>query len=381
MPAEKIRGQVNKGAELATRKQDFYDAAHYAPLAGPGSGLLMGRYVVTPDSDPVEPGGPPDANALRWMADYMPEELARRPYPSRTAAIAYGVPGGTFVVDTTRRHADDIDVTERWLGVQVISSPWRLLGPLHAGVDGWGEDLRRIQRDTSAQRLTGRSYLAASQWWNGWGADAEGGVRVLAYHDGVIKGVEQDQVDRRHQGYGDAGVSLRLTERYGDWRHQIIPRVGVQLLGQGIGDTLPVYNFDDPRDELEEDQRYWTAGVTSQLDGNRPLFRAGVLTRWAMREQERYYVDVNGVTQLSDNDLVDVTVTADGRPVEDLLLTCSALYDNRPERWERVNAGATYTPVRWANCAGARPTSQPPRPMPRWCSMCPAQGSIRGVIA
>jgi hypothetical protein len=347
MPAEKIRGQVDKGAELATRKQDYYDVAHYAPLAGPGSGLLMGRYVVTPDSDPVEPGGPQDANALRWMADYMPEELARRPYPTRTAAIAYGLPGGTIVVDTTRRHAEDIDATERWLGVQAISSPWQLVGPFHAGVEGWGEELHRIQRDTQAQRLTGQAYLAASQWWNGFGVDGEGGVRLLAYHDGVIAGVEQDQVDRRHQGYADAGVSVRLVERYGTWRHQVIPRLGVQLLGQGLGEALPTYDFGDPRDRLDEDQRYWTAGVTSQLDGNRPLFRAGVLTRWAMREQERYYVDDNGITRLSGSELVDVRLTADGRPVEELLLTCSALYDNRPEEWTSVNAGASWTPVRW----------------------------------
>lgn len=346
-PAEKLRSQNDAGVEIQTRPNDFWDVAHYTPLHGPGTGLFAGRFVAAPPPDPAEPGALSDGNALRWMSDYMPEELSGRPYPTRSLAVAYGVPGGTIVVDTTRRHSDEIDTTERWFGLQAVSSPWQLIGPFHLGGDAWAEDLHRIQHDTSAQRLTGKAYLAGSQWWNGIGADGEGGMRLLSYDEGVINGVEQDGFQAAYQGYGDAGVSARMVNQYSNWRHQIIPRVGVQILGKGLGDELPSYGFADPRDQFATDERYWTAGLTTQGDGGRPMFRAGVLTRWAMREKERQYVDNQGVQQLSSSDLVDVQVTADGHPTEDLLLTCQAIYDNRPQEWTRVNAGATWNPVRW----------------------------------
>jgi hypothetical protein len=350
-PAEHLRGGPGNKQELAVRQADFVDAEHRLPLLfGPGAGAAYGRFTALPDPDPTVAGWPADTTGLRWMSDYFPERLEHRPPPQRGGAAAYGIGPGTLVVDTMRRPNDAIDMTERWHSLQAVVPPVQLLGPVHLAGQVWEEDLHRQNADTSANRITWQSTILASKWWGGFGADAQAGLKGLTYGDGVIAGVDQPQWQSRRQGVADGGVSVRLAERFGDgWKHVITPRLGLQLLGQGVGDALPVYAFGDPRDSLEEDKRFLTAGFSTSLAKGAPLFRAEFLTRWALREQERRFTDAaTGASGISDHRLVDITGTAEGAPIRDVTLVAAFKYDARQALWERVNAGLGWNAARWA---------------------------------
>jgi hypothetical protein len=349
-PAEHVRGGPGNKQELEVRQADFVDAEHRLPLLfGPGAGAAYGRFTALPDPDPTVPGWPADTTGLRWMSDYFPERLERRPPPQRGGTAAYGVGPGTLVVDTVRRPNDAIDMTERWHSVQAVVPPVQLLGPVHLAGQVWEEDLHRQNTDTSANRINWQSTAMASKWWGGFGADAQAGIKGLTYGDGVIAGVEQPQWQNRRQGVADGGVSVRLAESFGDgWKHIITPRLGLQLLGQGVGDALPVYAFGDPRDSLEEDKRFLTAGFSTSLAKGAPLFRAEFLTRWALRDQERWFTDAaTGASGFSSHRLVDITGTAEGAPVRDVTLVAAFKYDARQALWERVNAGIGWNAARW----------------------------------
>lgn len=349
-PAEHLRGGPGNKTELAVRQADFIDAEHRLPLlSGPGAGSAYGRFTALPDPDPAVAGWPADSTGLRWMSDYFPEQLEHRPPPQRGGAAAYTVGPGTLVVDTMRRPNDGIDMTERWHSVQMVVPPWQVLGPLHLAGQAWEEDLHRRSADTSANRITWQGTALASRWWGGFGADAQGGLKGLAYGDGVIAGKDQSQWSSRRQGVADAGVSVRLAERFGEgWKHVITPRLGVQLLGQGVGDVLPAYGFGDPRDSLEEDKRFLTAGFTTSLAKGAPLFRAEILSRWALREEERRFTDAaTGATGISGHRLVDITGTAEGQPMRNVTVVGSFRYDARQALWERVNAGIGWNAAHW----------------------------------
>jgi hypothetical protein len=253
------------------------------------------------------------------------------------------------VVDTMRRPNDQIEMTERWHSLQAVIPACQVAGPLHVAGQVWEEDLHRRYADTSANRLNWQGTAQAARWWGGFGADAQAGLKGLSYGNGIVAGSDQDAWDSRRQGIADAGVSVRLSERYGEkWKHVITPRLGVQLLGQGVGDALPAYGFADPRDALEEDKRFVTAGFTTSIAKGSPLFRAEFLSRWAMREEERIYTDpVTGQQGISDHRLVDITGTAEGTPIRDVTVVGSFRYDARQALWERVNAGIGWHAAEW----------------------------------
>ena len=334
MPSEKVRGGVDEEEELQVRRAETFDAQHQINL---GAGGAYARFTKIPGGD--TPGTPPD---YRFFQDYLPTRFESDPFPRQGATAAYGVPGATFTVDTERRVHPDIATTERWYGVQAQLHPVQLVGPLHLAADTWIEDLHQVKVGTSATRLNSRGYVLAGQWFpGGIGTDADAGLKEQRYANGMQASGDLPDAARRAP-FADAGVKVRLEGDFTGLTHTIVPRVGVQLVGEGMGDTLPSYGFGDGREVFEEDVRYWVAGFDTAVVSNRTLFHATVVSRWAMREKERLYTSDDGSQQLSPQRLVDVTGTVDGRPIDPLLLTASFTYDGRPRRWTQFNTDATW---------------------------------------
>ncbi len=352
LPREAVRDA--NGAELTVRKAQALDVEHRVPLGGRGA--AAGRFTVTPTGDPTAPGDPVRDHppGLRFLSDYLWANPDRRALPRRGAALAYQLPFITVVGDTDRNYHPNQPDTERWFGLQAIATPQQLLGPVHLGGRGWWEDLHRRGADTQAQRLTWDGYLGVGQWLGqGFGFDAAIGDRGLGYLDGEIDDLAQDDAIR-HAPYADGGVKVRIEKRYGTITHSLVPRLGVQLIGAGQGDDLPLtpartsaYGFGDPRDQLEEDARYWVTQLDTRLSSDRQLFHAGVVARWAMREREREYRDDTGSVRIGPHPLVDVAGTADGEPLRGLTFTASVLYDARPRRFTRFDATTAWRAAQW----------------------------------
>jgi hypothetical protein len=334
MPSEAVRGGPDDKTELQVRRSQAFDAGHYTNL---GAGAFAARYARVPDGD--VPGTSP---SYRYLQDYLPERLEHDPFPRQGAALVYSFPGLTTTVDTERRINPTQVTTERFFGLQAIVHPVAIAGPLHAAGDTWVENLHQVSAETDATRLNSRVYATAGYWFpGGIGADADVGVKELRYADGEIAGVEQDDAARRAL-VSAAGLKLRLEGSFDSLKHLFVPRVGIQITGQGEGDPLPAYGFDDGRDTFDEDARYYVAGFETSLVNSRTLFHANVTSRWAMRTQDRAYVDASGITQLSPQRLKDVVGYADGRPWEPLYLTASFTYDAGPRQWTAFNTSAAW---------------------------------------
>lgn len=359
VPSERLRGDPTLAdlliparaqtdrEELDRRHARAIDASHQANL---GAGALALRWMRTPYADPVDfTAVPNDLDpGLRFLADRLPEELASQPYPRRSAALSYGFPLGSVTYDLTRRYHHHQDTTERWHALQAQLVPFQLAGPLHLAGEAWGEDLHRLRHETSATRLRAEGRIELGQWFGGLGLDARAGVRHLQYTRGWIAGVEQSSLESRRLGFLDAGLSLRFAAELGEGvDHTLLPRLGVQILGKGVGDVLPTYGFGDSRDTLEEDKRLATLGFETSITGPSAFFTANALSRWALRDEERQYRDDAGALQLAPRRLVDLALSAQGSPWTGLTLTASALYDARLRRWQSVNGGLVLTPVRW----------------------------------
>lgn len=338
MPSENVRGGDGDRDELQERRADLIDAQHRVNL---GRGAAYGRFTAIPGGD--EPGTPPD---YRFMQDYLPERLEHDPLPRQGATVAYGLPGVTATVDTERRVHPDQIATERWFGVQAQVHPIAIAGPLHAAADAWVEDLHDVHAGSDATRVTSRGWLGAGQWFaNGLGVDADAGLKELRYAEGEIAGADQDEAARR-AGFTDAGLKLRLADTYARGTHTIVPRVGIQLIGRGVGDELPAYGFGDSRDVFEEDARYWVAGFDTALVSDRTLFHATVTSRWAMREHDRQYLE-DGVVRTSPQSLADIAGTLDGKPVDTVQLSARFTYDARPRQWLEFNTDASWRVAPW----------------------------------
>ena len=336
---ERVISPTDNRTTLTSRNAHVVDTEHRARLPG---GALYGRYITIPDSD-FGPGTPPDE---RFRADFLREDLEHRPFARQGAAVAWGGPLGTVVVDSERRPNSDLRRTDRLFGVQAEVPDLELIGPLHASTDGWVERLRRDDTDTQATRVTGGGALSGLQWLGGVGLDAEVGARGLLYANRRIAGVDAEDDEWQAVPYVDSGVQLRLSKIYGGGIvHRITPRVGVQIFGRTYHDTLDTYGFGDPRDQLESDAQYLTTGFTTNLTGRRDLFRAEAVARWALREQDRTGVDLEGAEATSDSDLVDVTSSASGYPIASLRLDADAVYDARFDTWTRFDAGARWQAV------------------------------------
>ena len=339
MPQESVRNVDRQ--ELQVRRSRAYDAEHRKDL---GAGAIYLRTLEIPD--PAD--GIPDGTGNRFLSDFLPDSLEQRPFPRKAAAITYTFKGVTVTTDTERRHTPGIDRTERLIGVEGTVAPIEILGPLHAGGNAWIEDLSRPLAQTSAQRLTGKAYLAAGQWFPGAiGLDAQAGLKSTGYYNGIINHVDQEHASERRAFYTDSGLSWRVLGRFNTYTHTITPRVGFEGVGYGAGDELPNYAFLDGRDLFEEDKRYWSTSLGTAVVKDRTLFHADVKARWAVRKDERFYIDKDHNEALGATSLVDVAGNADGSPFPGLSLTASFFWDARPREWISADATAQYFVTPW----------------------------------
>lgn len=334
------RGNGSDGVLHTGQQATAFDGQHQASL---GSGAVYGRYTSVPDSPPTStvPGTPPD---YTFLQTYLAERLEHDPFPRQGATGTYTIPGVTTTVDTERRINPYDNTSERWFGVQAQVHPLQLVGPLHLGGDAWVENLHRIYEDTATVRVNSRAYLGVGQWFpGGFGLDADAGFKDLRYDHGTLNGTDESP-SVRYAPFGDAGVKVRLSDTYsaGSITHSFIPRVGIQLIGEGEGNVLPVYDFGDGRDTLSEDEHYWVAGFDTGLVNSRTLFHASVISRFAMREQDRTYINNAGAAVISPSQLVDISGVLDGSPVDPLTVNASFSFNSLSSSWSRLNASGRW---------------------------------------
>jgi hypothetical protein len=349
IPHEIVMGGEGDRENLATRSAHVLDAEQQLhATTGFGSGALYARWVSLPDPDPIDPANPTLAPPPeRFRADYLRDDLDRRPLARRGVTGVWTVPFGSLTLDTERRPNIELQTTDRLWGAELSVPQTRLIGPLHLAGDAWTEDLRREAADTQALRTRYDTALSAMEWQGPFGFDADGGLRGLRYNQGRLAGVDFADAQGRWLPYADAGVRLRVEGDLDDGLlHTVTPRIGVQVLGTGRGDTLPAYGFGDTRDVLEEDKRYLVTSLDTALTRSRTLFYATVAARWALRDQDRLYLDSAGAQQLAANRLVDVIGNAQGSPIASVTLTTAFDYDAQRHAWQSINATAAWVAAR-----------------------------------
>ncbi len=341
MPKEHVAGGVNDADEAGRRRARLVDVEHQLDL---GHGAFYGRFVAEPAPDPLVPGAvPPTAGSdERFRADFFRSDLDHRPFARQGAALAYGFPIGTLAVDTQRNPRRDYTATERWIGLHAEMVPLEVAGPLHAEGWAWEEDLHRIHADTSADRLRGEASLGGLQWFGGFGLDAAGGGRALRYDHGRILGADLSGEQERHLAFTTSGARLRFIAEGESWTHIVVPRLGIDMSSPGFGDVLPAYGFGDARDVLEEDKRYYTAGVETSFTKDGYQLRARVNSRWAMRDEDRLFVDAAGVLYQGRTRFADITGDIDGQVGRRLTLTGSFAYDDRPRQLTSLYGSGSY---------------------------------------
>lgn len=346
IPHEQVMGGPDDLTTVATRHASLFDVEQQ--LHGLG-GAVYGRWAKLPDADPPYPGDPAQPWDERFRADYLRDDLEERAFIRRGVTGTWGTSLGTITIDTERRAHPDQVLTDRIWGVQVQLPRLQIAGPLHIGGSGWSERLENTTTDDQAVRTSFNGSASAMQWLGPLGIDAGGGVQGLAYQDAQLAGVELDRDQARVVPVITAGVRTRFV---GDWgnglTHVFTPRVGLQLYQEGTGDELSTWNFGDPRDRLEEDLQLGTAGFDTSITGERSLFRASAVARWALRPQDREYTDLVGNPQTADTALVDVSGTVEGAPIATLRVTGTVIYDAQIEDWRAFDVTTSWVATSWS---------------------------------
>lgn len=345
------------GNALGDRHQRVIDAEQRAAFPG---GALSARWVELPH---------PDAGAPleRFRTDYLREDLHTRPFARRGITAAWGLPLGTLVADVEQAPRGDAQTSDRDFGLQARLADLRLIGPLHAIGDAWLERVRNDQSNSEVTRINAEAGLRALSWFGGLGVDAGAGARGLLYADGTLGGVEQQDDPWRAAPYADAGVRLRLANRFtGGLFHVITPRVGLEVIGEGYHDALPVYGFVDRRSRLVEDRRYLVTSLDTSVTRGRELFHADVLARWALRDADRRAVDDTGLTRSGSTALAQVEAVAVGRPTATFTIDADLLYDARLEQWQYFDTGAKWDALMRASLLYTASYNPVPGLIDRW---------------
>ncbi len=344
IPHEIVMGGANDLENVATRDASVFDAEQQ--LHGLG-GALYARWVTLPDTDPVAPGDPAQPWDERFRADYLRNDLEHRPFARRGVTGTWGTSLGTITLDSERRANPEQPLTDRLWGVQVQIPRIQIAGPLHVGGAGWTESLENVAANADAVRTSFDGTLSAMQWFGPLGIDIGGGVQGLAYQDGHLAGVAQDD-QARLIPVVTAGMRTRFV---GDWgnglTHIFTPRIGLELYQKGEGDVLSPWNFGDPRDDLQEDLHLGTLGFDTSLNGSRSLFRATAVARWGLRDHDRLYTDAFGLQQIANSPLVDVIGSLEGSPIASLTMTGTFNYDAQREQWRSFDFGTSWVTSRW----------------------------------
>lgn len=339
---EIVHDNEGDGERLAKRPAHVVDTEHRFQIPG---GAVSGRWVRIPDADPLVPHGssaglPPDE---RFRSDFMRDDLETRPLARRGVTGAWGTSFGNIVLDTERKHHDELLTTDRLFGAQLEIPETAIIDPVHFQGNAWVEKLRNDSTETEAVRTRTEAALNAIQWFGPIGVDASGGVRGKHYDDGIIADSEVGYEEHRYVGFTDEGLRTRFVGEFANGlTHTIMPRAGIQLITKGTGDELNAYNFGDDRETLEEDKQYGVLSLDTNISRERLLFHANVITRWALRRREREYIDENGAAQIGPSSLVDVAGAMDGSPVPTLKLFSNFSYDALRSRFTSLDFKAEW---------------------------------------
>ncbi len=347
-PREIVMGGSDDRQNLETRSAHVLDAEQklHTGFDGLGAGALYARWVTVPVADPpglgLSPTGvPPDE---RYRADYLRDDLDHRPLARRGVTGAWTLPYGSLVLDTERRDQIDLQTTDRLFGAEVVLPQVQLAGPVHLSGDAWFEDLDREFANTAALRTRFSGGLGYLDWFGPWGLDAGAGAMGLRYDQGRIAGFAFDQPQVRWLPVASAGIRLRIVGTFDDGViNTITPRIGYQALGTGHGEVLPIYGFGDNRDLLLENKRYLLTGVdTAVTKGTAPLFVGTFLATWALREQDKEYLDLSNQPQRADNRLVSLVGHVQGTPTPTIILAGDVNYDAQSHTWNQFDATASW---------------------------------------
>lgn len=318
--------------DLGQAHHRLFDAEQQ--LAWPGGGGYA-RYTDLPDPDP---GHGADG---RFRNDYLEDDLAHRPLARRGVSAAMSWPALSLVADAERAPLDGMDRRERRYGLQLMVPDWTLAGPLDAGLEAHAEGLSDRDRDHEVDRLRWRGKLDVQHWFDhGVGLGASAGGEGLAYLDPVLAGAERED-QQRAVPTAEAWIAWQLVGRFGDGlQHRVVPEIGLRLRGEGHGDQLDPFTFDQG-DELEEDRRLLAVGLETDLGRSRVLFRLSALTLWGLRDEDL----PAGRERAEDlgQHLRAVELDAHGRPIATLSLDARGRWDGDLRAWEAFDGSLTWT--------------------------------------
>lgn len=314
------------GPDLGTRSAWLGDIEHRASFSG-GAG-----YARFTDLPPADPGQPADE---RFRADYLQDDLEHRVFARRGASVAwsgYGIGLGTTSEAPPDDAAPDL---RRELGLRLDLPSVALLGPVHLGGSAEVEKLRDDFDEEEALRQRVVAEAGLSRWLGGgWGWDLVGRASLLGYEDVEQLGTELPDAVRTVPEV-EAGTNLRIVGRFdGGVRHRITPRLAVQWSGEGEGDDLPDLDFDQA-DELEEDLLLGISALdTDVLGSHGRRFRARVVGRWALREDDAPQPEPNSLGDW----LHDLELTVEGAPIATWELSGRGLWTGEARDWTTFDA-------------------------------------------
>lgn len=334
MPSEEVR-RSNDGGVLVERRASTVDAEHQVAIPGGG---IYARYVRLPEPDP---GQPMDE---RFRNDYLEDDLDHRPLARRGVAAAFSLAPFSIAIDSDHSASDDLEEFDRELGVQIRIPGFLTIGSVHAQGGAMLEKLRSDAQDTNVDRFSWDTQLR-SEWWGdvGIGTLWELGWEGLGYYNPTQADADLEDIS--------AGVPVARFEARTNWQatfengitHSMIWGLGYEWRGtrRGTG-VFPDLGFGDSLADLDSDRRSLTLDLDTTVSGPFASFSASIETRWALRDQDRFYTDDNGDRQRGQNRLQSVEVSASGSPFPTLVLDADIAWDGLRDRYETADAGAAW---------------------------------------
>lgn len=347
MPRERVADPADEAAQGGIRDARVSDVEHY--VSG-RAWAAAARWTTLPDADPsstLPANRPPDE---RFRQDHLAADLDSKPFARRGAEAAWTTPWAGFMVDTARRANDRLAETSRILAAGAVLDRIAVAGPVGLAGNGAIERLERsawdaqsaVRTPSSATRSTWDGRLAAAHWQGGVGVDAALGWRGVAWTGGRIGGQDIAGSPSLSLPYADAGIRVRLVTDLGGVHIVVVPRLGIEALGDAEGGGNPGFDFGDALDHPESDRRYLVTGLDGELSEGSRLFHAAVRLRWALRDEDRIATGDDGTRRASSGRLADVTFTTEGHPHPDVDLRSDGSWDHRLARWTTYDASAEW---------------------------------------
>lgn len=329
---EAVYRDQDQDRPLTEANNRVFDAEQRVRWTG---GAAYARYTDLPEPDP---GFPQDD---RFRNDYLEDDVAHRPLARRAIAAAQTWPALSLVADTDRAAINAEDDLDRLYGLQLTVPRWRIAGPAYLEAEGWGEGLEAADGEDAADRFRYRAALGAERWFGfGLRLGAEVGAEGLAYLDPESGGTQYDD-QQRSVPTADLELAYQLIGRFSDdLQHRLVPLVALRLRGDGHGDELDAWGFDDG-DELVEDLRELELGLTTDVSRQRVLFRFTASSYWGLRDDDlpagrSEADDVGQHLRALDFDFT-------GSPIATLALDGRGAWDGETRDWQRFDGDLRWT--------------------------------------